>query len=77
VSTRSILVVDDEANIRQLLTDYLHRDGFDVEQAVSGEQALEALARRVPDLIILDVRLPGIDGSRPSGASGRRPTCTC
>ena len=62
VSTRSILVVDDEANIRQLLTDYLHRDGFDVEQAVSGEQALEALARREPDLIILDVRLPGIDG---------------
>lgn len=62
MSTRSILVVDDEANIRQLLTDYLHRDGFDVEQAVSGEQALEALARRVPDLIILDVRLPGIDG---------------
>ena len=54
--------MDDEANIRQLLTDYLHRDGFDVEQAVSGEQALDALARRVPDLIILDVRLPGIDG---------------
>lgn len=62
MSARSILVVDDEANIRQLLTDYLHRDGFDVEQAVSGEQALDALARRVPDLIILDVRLPGIDG---------------
>ncbi len=54
--------MDDEANIRQLLTDYLHRDGFDVEQAVSGEQALDALARRVPDLVILDVRLPGIDG---------------
>ncbi|NYI40049.1 DNA-binding response OmpR family regulator [Demequina lutea] len=62
MSARSILVVDDEANIRQLLTDYLHRDGFDVEEAVSGEQALDALARRVPDLIILDVRLPGIDG---------------
>ena len=62
MSARNILVVDDEANIRQLLTDYLHRDGFDVEQAVSGEQALDALARRVPDLIILDVRLPGIDG---------------
>ena len=62
VSARSVLVVDDEANIRQLLTDYLHRDGFDVEQAVSGEQALDALARRMPDLVILDVRLPGIDG---------------
>ena len=62
MSARSVLVVDDEANIRQLLTDYLHRDGFDVEQAVSGEQALDALARRMPDLVILDVRLPGIDG---------------
>lgn len=55
-------MVDDEANIRQLLTDYLHRDGFEVEEAGSGEQALDALARRMPDLIILDVRLPGIDG---------------
>lgn len=62
MSARSVLVVDDEANIRQLLTDYLHRDGFEVEQAVSGEQALDALARRMPDLVILDVRLPGIDG---------------
>ena len=62
MSARRVLVVDDEANIRQLLTDYLHRDGFEVEQAVSGEQALDALARREPDLVILDVRLPGIDG---------------
>ena len=61
-SVRRVLVVDDEANIRQLLTNYLHRDGFEVEQAGSGEQALDALARRMPDLIILDVRLPGIDG---------------
>jgi DNA-binding response OmpR family regulator len=62
VSARRVLVVDDEANIRQLLTDYLHRDGFEVEQAVSGEQALDALSRHEPDLVILDVRLPGIDG---------------
>ena len=62
MSSRRILVVDDEANIRQLLTDYLQRDGFEVEAAVSGEQALDALASRMPDLVILDVRLPGIDG---------------
>jgi len=62
VATRSVLVVDDEANIRDLVSQYLRREGFDVVQAASGEEALVAIARAMPDLVILDVRLPGIDG---------------
>ncbi len=62
VATRSVLVVDDEANIRDLVSQYLRREGFDVVQAGSGEEALAAIARAMPDLVILDVRLPGIDG---------------
>jgi len=62
VAARSVLVVDDEANIRELVAEYLRRDGFDVLQAGSGEKALETIARSTPDLVILDVRLPGIDG---------------
>ena len=62
VAARTVLVVDDEANIRQLVSDYLRRDGFEVSEACSGEQALAMLDRSAPDLIILDVRLPGIDG---------------
>ncbi len=59
---RSVLVVDDEANIRDLLAEYLSADGFDVAHAGSGERALEVLSQRDVDLVILDVRLPGIDG---------------
>lgn len=62
MAARSVLVVDDEANIRDLVSQYLRRDGFEVVQAASGEEALASIARSMPDLVILDVRLPGIDG---------------
>ncbi|MDN4476035.1 response regulator transcription factor [Demequina sp. SYSU T00192] len=59
---RTVLVVDDEENIRDLVGGYLRRDGFDVAEAASGEDALAALARGPVALVLLDVRLPGIDG---------------
>jgi len=56
------LVVDDERDLANVVASYLKRDGFDVEIAVDGESAL-ALARTVdPDVVVLDVGLPGIDG---------------
>jgi two-component system alkaline phosphatase synthesis response regulator PhoP len=58
----SVLVVDDEANIRELVTVYLTAAGFDVRQASDGPRALESAAERPPDLIVLDIMLPGIDG---------------
>jgi DNA-binding response OmpR family regulator len=57
-----ILVVDDEAQIVDLLRSYLRRDGFDVEQAGDGEAALDAFVRLRPDLVILDLMLPRLDG---------------
>ena len=57
-----ILVVDDEAGIRDLVSTYLRNDGFDVDEATDGEEALDRFGRHPPDLVVLDLRLPGIDG---------------
>ncbi len=57
-----VLVVDDEEHITELLAMALGYQGFDVERAASGRQALDAVARRSPDLIVLDVMLPDLDG---------------
>ena len=57
-----ILVVDDEEQIRALVGSYLRDAGFEVNDVATGEAALERLREHSPDLIVLDVRLPGIDG---------------
>jgi len=57
-----ILVVDDEKLIRWSVGERLQRGGYEVLSAESGEEALEVLAAQSPDLMLLDVRLPGIDG---------------
>ena len=62
VASPKILVVDDEENIRSLVETYLRNDGYDVVTAATGEEAVERVATDAPDLVILDVRLPGIDG---------------
>ena len=58
----SVLVVDDEPRIVQLVRDYLERAGFDVSVARDGPSALAAVAQRRPDLVVLDLGLPGLDG---------------
>jgi DNA-binding response OmpR family regulator len=58
----TILVVDDEKNIVQLARLYLDKEGFQVEAAYDGEQALEKARAVRPDLIVLDLMLPGMDG---------------
>jgi len=57
-----ILVVDDEANIRDLAALYLQKEGFVVEGAVDGEDALARFEASPPDLVILDLMMPGLDG---------------
>lgn len=59
---RTILVVDDEPNIRDLVRLYLEQAGFAVEEAADGPAAIERHARRPPDLVVLDLMLPGMDG---------------
>ena len=59
---RSVLVVDDEPMVREVVSSYLKRDGLMVSEAADGLAALEYLERQQPDLVILDVMLPGLDG---------------
>ncbi len=57
-----ILVVEDEADIRELLRYSLNQEGFAVEEAADGAEALERIARRAPDLVMLDLMLPRMSG---------------
>ncbi|MFD2352134.1 response regulator transcription factor [Nonomuraea ferruginea] len=57
-----VLVVDDEPNIRELLSEALLLNGFTVTTASSGWRAMDAVARERPDIVVLDVMLPDLDG---------------
>ncbi len=57
-----ILIVDDEPNLVELLSGYLTREGYDIATADTGPGALDAAHQYEPDLIVLDVMLPGMDG---------------
>jgi DNA-binding response OmpR family regulator len=57
-----ILVVDDEDRLRSTVVGYLRREGYQVDEAATGEEAVEKVRSKPPDLVLLDVRLPGIDG---------------
>lgn len=61
-SADRVLVVDDEPMVRDVLARYLARDGFEVETAADGEAALAAFESDRPDLILLDLMLPRVDG---------------
>ncbi len=57
-----VLVVDDESNVREVLSAYLDRGGFEVTEAADGRAALQAVQETKPDLVLLDLMLPEIDG---------------
>jgi len=57
-----ILVVDDEEKIRTIVRSYLQQEGYQVDEAATGEDAITRIRERMPDLVVLDVRLPGMDG---------------
>jgi phosphate regulon transcriptional regulator PhoB len=61
-SRTAVLVVEDDADIRELLRYNLEQEGFAVEQAGEGAEALRLIERRVPELLILDLMLPGMPG---------------
>jgi len=60
--SRRILVVDDQEDNRRILRDLLTNSGFEVIQAETGEQAVALAEAQVPDLILMDIQLPDIDG---------------
>ena len=57
-----VLVVDDETTIREIIVRYLERDGFTTLEAGDGDRARELVERESPDLLVLDLMLPGTDG---------------
>ena len=78
-----ILVVDDEDDLLELVRYNLTKEGYEVACVGSGEEALKAVRRELPDLIVLDLMLPSVDGlevcpgSRPTPAPARcRLSCS-
>jgi len=60
--SRSILVVEDQEDNRQILRDLLNNAGYDMSEAENGADALAAFAKKRPDLILMDIQLPIMDG---------------
>ena len=64
--TARILVIDDEAAIREAMRMILEYEGYECVLAASGPEGLTAIDREMPDLVFLDVRMPGMDGMEAS-----------
>lgn len=60
--TKRVLIVDDNEDNRQILIDLLSANGYEVLQALTGPDAVAIAAREMPDLVLMDIQLPGIDG---------------
>jgi DNA-binding response OmpR family regulator len=72
-SSGTVLVVDDEPTIVEIVGTYIERAGFEVDRAVDGPEALRQADLRRPDLVVLDVMLPGIDGIEVMRRMQERP----
>ena len=59
---KRVLIVDDNEDNRQILIDLLSANGFQVLEALTGAQAVDIATREAPDLVLMDIQLPGIDG---------------
>ena len=60
--SKRILVVEDQEDNRQILRDLLGNAGYELTEAENGEEAIAAVAKRRPDLILMDIQLPVMDG---------------
>ena len=75
---KHLLLVEDEAPLREALAERLAEQGFEVEQADTGERAIEQLAEFAFDIVITDLRLPGLDSARVlEAALLRYPDIVC
>ena len=62
MANEKILIIEDDIDLSNVMRDFLSNDGYQIKQAFSGNEGLEMLQKLEPDLIILDIMLPGIDG---------------
>lgn len=58
----AILIVDDEASVRDVVATILEEENYDIRLAAGGQEALELIDQKLPDLIVLDLVMPGMDG---------------
>jgi two-component system response regulator RegX3 len=63
MTTRKVLIVDDEPSLLEVVDQYLREDGFTVVRAADGPNAVEAFSKHQPDIVILDLNLPGFPGT--------------
>ncbi len=71
--SQTILVIEDQEDNRRILCDLLTSAGFEIVEAVDGEEGLAAAAAHVPDLILMDIELPVIDGLEATRQIKARP----
>ena len=64
---KTVLVADDEVSIRKLYQRELQREGYNVVFATSGQEAIQKAREATPDLVIMDIRMPGMDGLEAMG----------
>jgi two-component system OmpR family response regulator len=62
VDRTKVLVIDDDSNINELIRLYLEKEGYEVKSVYSGSKAIEAFVEFTPNIVILDIMLPGMDG---------------
>ena len=70
---RKVLIVEDDSNIAELLHLYLEKEGFDVRIAYDGGKAVEEYDRQAPDMVLLDIMLPVMDGWSVCAKNPGRP----
>ena len=73
MAKEAVLVVEDDEHIRELLTHNLKKEGYRVSAVESGEEGLKAALRELPDLVVLDLMLPGLDGLEVCRALRQNP----
>src|SRR5438045_3006607 len=73
--SKRILVVEDQLDTRRIIRDMLASTDYEITEAEDGEQALAAVAKQRPDLILMDIQLPIMDGHEAT--RGSRPTLRC
>lgn len=73
MSAGTVLIADDHAPTRSVLRDLLQRDGWKVHEARNGRELVELAATNVPDAVVTDLAMPGMDGVRAARELRRRP----
>jgi two-component system, cell cycle response regulator DivK len=73
--SKRILVVEDQPDNRQIIRDMLAPTNYEISEAEDGQQALEAIAKQQPDLILMDIQLPIIDGYTATRKIKANPAC--